>query len=263
VVNLKKAICEAFCSQVEVSEFAGGYAVGTPYFAKDGDRVGMYVMGTNGGPYRIMDNALTVSFLESAGATLENAHRREIFVNLLSEYSAQYNEEDGELYIEQVSESVLPKAVLNFTALLLRVNDLSWLSSEKVRSTFKEDVKNALSARIGQSVKMTENEPVTEALKDITPDLSFYPLNREPIALFLVANDARLWEAIHLKMVATHEQKSPLSVVAILEKENSVTTKVRIQADNRLDAIPRYGDEKKAAIDRVVREIVGNNVVIN
>ena len=111
MVGLKKAICDVFCSETQISEFEGGFAVGTPYTGKDGDRIGLYIVGSKGGPYRVIDNALTVSFLEAAGATLDNESRRSAFSGLLNQYGAHYDEEAGELYMDEVAEDRLPRDV--------------------------------------------------------------------------------------------------------------------------------------------------------
>lgn len=258
MVGLKKSICEIFCSETKVSEFDGGFAVSTPYTGKDGDKIGLYVIGTSGGPYKIIDNALTVAFLEAGGATLDNESRRVAFSGLLAQYGAHYDEDAGELFIDGVYEEKLPRSILDFSALLLRISDLEWMSKERARSTFKDDVRAILHRELDGKVAITDNEPVSENFTDIVPDMSFYPEDREPIALFLISDDSRLWQAIHMKMVAHHEKHLELQVVALLERESAVTHRVRVQADNRLDSIPRYGDERDAAIARIVRVVTNS-----
>jgi len=258
MVGLKKAICDVFCSETQISEFEGGFAVGTPYTGKDGDRIGLYIVGSKGGPYRVIDNALTVSFLEAAGATLDNESRRSAFSGLLNQYGAHYDEEAGELYMDEVAEDRLPRAVLDFSAMLLRICDLEWMSKERTRSTFKDDVRKLLHQELDEKVRITESEAISESFVDIIPDMAFFPVDREPIALFLISDDSRLWQAIHMKMVAYHEKRLDILVVALLERESAVSHRVRIQADNRLDSIPRYGDEKDAAISRIVRVVTSS-----
>ena len=68
--KLKEDICEAFCSTIQISEFEGGYAIGTPYANRAGDNIGIYAVFGAGDSFRLIDNALTVSFLEA-----ERRHR--------------------------------------------------------------------------------------------------------------------------------------------------------------------------------------------
>src|ERR1017187_361572 len=133
--KLRDGICEAFCSEVEIAEFSGGLAIGTPYFNRSGDKIGIYALEAKGQRYKLIDNALTVSFLESDGVTLDNVTRRRVLTDLLGEYGAEFDDEMGEIYIDAVKEADLPKRVLDFSALLLRINDMAWLAQDRVKST--------------------------------------------------------------------------------------------------------------------------------
>ncbi len=263
MVSLKEQICDAFCAGVEVRDFEGGLAIGTPYIDKAGDPIGAYAIGPNGGPYRLIDNALTISFLESDGVYLDNASRLEALSDLLREYGAQFDEEMGEIYIDDVSEAILPKAILDFSALLLRINDLIWLASDRVRGTFRDDLKELLRQEFAGKATIKEDEPVSPELDEITPDMVFVAEGREPVALFIATDESKLWQAMHLRLIADYEKHVQLSVVAMLERESVVSRKVRIKADNRLDATPRYEDEPKAAIHRIATEVLGRQAFVH
>lgn len=257
MVNLKHLICKAFCEEVDVSLFEGGFAVGTPFFGKDGDRLGLYVLGKEGGPYRVIDNALTISFLESAGVNLDNEQRKIILNDLLSEYHAQYDDELGEIFIEAVSEAQLPKAIIEFSSLLLRLNDFLWLTNEKTENTFRDDIRALVHAALDGKAEIRDDEPVSNELDEIVPDMVLTAKGRRPVALFIAQSDNKVYQAMQLKLIADYEKHIKLSVVALLEKDGSISTKVRNRADNRLDGIPRYELDKANAIQRVVREVVG------
>jgi len=257
VEDLKKRICEAFCASVEAKRFNNGLAIGTPYSNRSGDRVGMYAIGPNGGPYRLIDNALTISFLESEGVNFDNASRQEALNNLLGEYGASYDQELGEIFIERVAEGDLPRQVLNFSALLLRINDLAWLAQERVKNTFREDIKEVFRKLFAGKAEVREDEPVSDELSEISPDMVFLAPGRDPVAFFIATDDSKLWQAMHLRLIADYEKHVSLSVVAMLERGDALSAKMRAKADNRLDAIPRYEDEPDAAIQRVATEVLG------
>lgn len=261
-MGLKQQICQAFCQGVEVSTFKGGLAISTHYMNRVGDRIGMYAMGPTNGLYRIVDNALTIAMLAAEGATLDNQGRRAAVAGLLSEYRAGYDDEMGEVFIEDVPETDLPRRILDFSALLLRLNDIALLTPERVESTFKEDVKQKLRDQIGDRAIITEDEPVSDNISEVTPDMVFRAKGRDPVALFIATSETRLWQAMHLRMIADYERHVGLSIVAMLEADNSVGQKVRIQADNRL-VVPRYRSEPGAAIQRVVREVLGNEQTVH
>lgn len=257
---MKEQICRAFCENVQVTAFSGGVAIGTPYqnFIS-GDPIGIYALGPKAGVYRLVDNALTLAYLEAEGATMDAASRREALSQILEQYGAAYDEEMGEIFIDGVAEADLPKAVLEFSALLLRLNDLILLTVERVKNAFEDDVRAAIRDEMDKRhIRYVEGQPVSADLADVTPDMVFYPNNRDPVALFIATNDAKLWQAMLLRVIADSERHLPLSVIAVLETETSVSQKVRVQADNRLDAAPRYRSGPSDTIQRIARVVVGN-----
>lgn len=259
-MGLKEQICEAFCENVQVTAFSGGLAISTPYqnFVS-GDPIGIYALGPKAGAYRLVDNALTIALLETEGATMDAASRRDALAQILEQHGAGYDEEMGEIFKDGVSEADLPKAILEFSALLLRLNDLILLTVDRVRNAFEDDVRAAVRAEMDKRhIRYAEGQPVSEDLSGFTPDMVFYPHNRDPVALFIATNDAKLWQAMLLRIVADSEKHVPLSVIAVLETDTSVTQKVRLQADNRLDAVPRFRSSPSDTIQRIARVVVGN-----
>ncbi len=257
---LKEQICRAFCENVHVTAFKGGLAIGTPYknFVT-GDPIGIYALGPRDGVYRLVDNALTIAFLEAEGVSLETASRREALSQILEQHGAAYDEEMSEVFLEGVTEEALPTRVLEFSALLLRLNDLVHLTVERVKNTFEDDLRSALRAEMEKRhIRYVEGQPVSDQLNEISPDMVFYPEARDAVALFIATSDSKLWQAMLLRVIADSEKHVPLSVVAVLETDTSVSQKVRIQADNRLDAIPRYKSGPNDTIQRIARVVVGN-----
>lgn len=255
---LKEDICQAFCDDLSVLKTEAGYAISAPYEDASGEPIGFYALGPDQNRrYRLVDSGATVAFLEAAGATLDSQTRQEAFVELLSEYNAIYDDVRGELVIPDLEEKNLPAASLQFMALLLRLRDLLLITRERVESTFREDVANALRERLGDRATIKEGEPATPKLADVIPDLLIQAPNSRPVALFLATTDSKVSEAIYLQMVATHEAQIPLSVIAMLEFDSSVSRNLRQRADNRLDAVPRYRRDEHAAIERVAKEVLG------
>lgn len=261
--SLKSRMCAAFCEEVEARPISNGYAIATPYQNRMGDRIGVYAIGADGGPYRVIDTALTVAYLEAEGATLDKASRRQHFFGLLNEYGAQYDQELGEVYIENVSEADLPRKIVQFSAMLLRLNDMIWTTAERTRNTFRDDIRAALKGELSDRARITEDEPVSEKLAEVTPDMVFWVQGRDPVALFIATDESKLWQAMHLQLVADHEAKESVVVVALLERQDSLSIKTVTKADNRLDAIPRYEDEPKIALQRIVKEVIGKGASLH
>lgn len=256
-MSMKEEICRAFCNDLQVRQTGTGYAISTPYEDVSGEPIGFYAVGPgDDGQYCLIDNGATIAFLEAAGASLESETRQEAFSEILSEYGASYDEGRGELSIPSLAEQQLPLASLKFMALLLRLKDLLLITRERVASTFREDVINALRERLEGRATIKEETSPAPRIADVVPDLLLQAPNHRPVALFLAQSDGKISEAIYLQMVASHEAKIPLSVIAMLEHDSSVSRNLRQRADNRLDAVPRYRRDEHAAIERVAREVL-------
>lgn len=256
---MKRLICAEFCNSLSVNVVPGGYGISTAYTNGDGDAIGFYALGPDDlGNYKLMDGGSVVPSLEAIGATLDTQTRRNLFDSLLSEYDATFDAENLEIVKPDVSESALPATALSFLALMLRVQDLSHLTVERIENTFKEDVIRALKVEIGDRAVIREEQPVSDALSEEVPDVVIEAKGRFPVALFIVTNAARLYQAIQLHMIAQYEVRTDLCVTAMLEHDAVVSATLKQKADNRLDAVPRYRKGERDAINRIVREAVGS-----
>jgi hypothetical protein len=255
-------ICRAFCESLSVREIANGLAIGTSYEDVTGEPLGFYAIRQIDGSFRLMDSGLTIPFLESSGVSFDTENRREALAEILRQHRAHWDEDRGELAMSVSNEGELPRAALDFMALLLRVKDLLFLTQERTASTFREDVVRMLKDKIGERAKIRENEPVHGDLSEIIPDMVLQSGSRNPVAFFIATSPTKVHEAIELQMQARYEVQRPLKVVAIIEEESSVPIKLRLRADNRLDALPRFRSSEVDAIDRVVREVLGSTAVI-
>ena len=143
---MKEELCRAFCDGLTVTEVPAGLAVGTPFRRPDGDTIGFYVVGPDAtGRYHVEDDGFTMANLEALGADLETATRADTFHALLREYGAVYEEALGTLASGPLAQSEVAPAALRFAALLLRLQDLAFLTPERVASTFREEAVRAIS----------------------------------------------------------------------------------------------------------------------
>lgn len=261
---MKAEICKAFCKGISVHEMKNGFAISTPYDDVKGDPLGFYALGPDDdGYYRIVDDGMTVPFLDAAGASLDTDTRLFLFNDILNRYSAHYSDSERQIYVAGVMREGIPEASLKFLALLLRVQDLMLITRERVENTFREDVIERLRERFERETTFREQEPVSEELADVVPDVVIQAKQKEPVAVFIATSSQKISEAVYLHMAATYQHKMPLRVVAILQNETpTIPFKLRQRADNYLDAVPRYEGEAKATIDRVAREVFGRDAFI-
>ena len=130
------------------------------------------------------------------------------------------------------------------------------LTPERAASTFREDAAQAIRAAVGDQAKIRENESISPNI-EFPADLVIEAENKAPVAVYLAMSEQRVLEAVIAQMAALYEAKVPCSVIALLEKDTSVSRKMLRYAANRLAALPIFQGDQKAAIQRIEREVRG------
>ncbi len=260
---MKERICKAFCDTVSTRKVPAGLAVSTSVASINGDPIGFYIVGPLAdGRYRLEDSGLLIPYLQAVGSDLDNQTRRETFEALLYEHHAAFDSESLEIVSEPMIESEIPGAALRFVSLLLRVSDLAFMAQDKVASTFKGDAANRIKESIGGRALIREGEPLSGPLSDWEPDLVIEAEGRDVVAVFLVQTEHRILEAMLLHSDAL-KAFEPARVVALLEKESSISQKTRIKALNRLDAMAVFESDEQSAINRIATEAVGRRQMLH
>ena len=257
---MKQALCKEFCDQLTVRKVPAGLAVGTSYIGLSGDPIGFYIVGPEpkaAGRYRIEDDGATVPILEACGADLAIESRAAAFRELLDQYDVQYDEDSGELKTDLLLESEIPRAAFRFVAFMLRVQDLMLLTRDRAENTFRQEALRDLEETIGDSAKIEFDQLISNEI-DIAADVIIRAPQRAPIALFLVMQDSKLYEAMLLHTEATLKAHMPVKVIALLEDVTSVSKKTFKQALNRITPLHYRGDEK-TAMQRIKSEALDGN----
>lgn len=256
-MNLKDHLCAAFCGSLQVREVPAGYAVSTGHLGLDGDPIGFYVVGPNpNGAYRVQDDGMYLCAIESAGGDLQNKSRLNTFTALCLEYDIERDDETGELITAYVPPSAIAASALRFMTFLVRAQDLVWMATERAINTFREEATAMLMEIIGDRARVVADYIVSNELREVPADLAILAEGRPPVALFFGVSDARLMEALLLQAWA-QQRREQCSVMALLETETAVTTKMRQRANNHLTAVPNFRGEERAACSRIVREALG------
>lgn len=141
--EFKRLVCE----QVDLKpEGEGRFRVLTPFRFEDGDHFGI-VLKYEGSRWILTDEANTLMHLSywMDEEDLEEGNRQEIIESALSVFSVQNR--NGELIIP-ISESQFGNALFSFVQAVTKVTDVSFLSRERIKSTFMADFKAFLQKRI-------------------------------------------------------------------------------------------------------------------
>jgi Domain of unknown function DUF1828 len=259
---MKDDLCMAFCNEISVADVPVGYAVSTAFRRADGDPIEFFIITKNQLPglYRLEDDGQTIPYLEACGVDFDTQMRAKAFDTLLAEYGAEFDKDEAVIHTPNVPYKEMPRAALRFVALLLRVSDFLLLTQEHIENTFREDAAKRIRETIGDRAGISENLPASDRLGEVVPDMVIRAPNRDPVAVFFGQSIQKVNEAIFLQMAALYEAREALSVVALLEAENSVSRDLRQRAANRLSAVPVYRGDEIAAIQRIEREALGRTV---
>jgi hypothetical protein len=144
---ITKEFKDRVCEQVSLRpEGDGRFAVITPFRFEDGDHFGIFLKRDKL-DWVITDEGNTLLHLsyELEEQDMESGNRGQIIDSALSGFSVQNR--SGELVIP-VSEGHFGDALFNFVQALTKVTDVSFLSRERVRSTFIEDFRDFLRSKI-------------------------------------------------------------------------------------------------------------------
>jgi Domain of unknown function DUF1828 len=221
---MKEQLCKAFCDNVQVRQVPAGFAVSTGFLDPSGDRVGFYVRRQQNGTYRLEDDGFMLPALEATGLDFSSGTRGEAMQQLLCEYGVSIDDEMRGFAIPDVSESSLPAAAMKFVAFSLRVRDFELMTEARVLGTFREDVDRLLRQSLGDRAMIDENVPIAPELSDFSADFVLRAKGRPPVGVFLGTTDARVLEAIIVRMRALHETNIKCSIIALLERSRNITS---------------------------------------
>jgi hypothetical protein len=256
---MKEQLCRAFCNEISVREVPIGLAVSTAFRRSDGDAVGFYVVRNANEPglAHLEDDGQTIPYLEAAGVDFETSTRQKAFQTILNEYGAQFDRDEAVIRTADMPQNELARSAISFAALLLRLADFLLLTQEHIESAFREDAAKKIRKTVGIRAEIVEDEIVSPSLGETTPDLVLRAEGRNPVAVFLATSAQRVNDAIFLQMAALYESREPLAVIALLETESSISSKLHQRAANRLSAVPVYRNDEEQAVQRILREAVG------
>ena len=131
---------EKVCEKLRIStEGMDRFRVFTPFMFEDGDHLSIVLKRENG-TWILSDEGHTYMHLtyDLDEKDLQRGTRQKIITNALSVFTVE--DREGELIIS-IPDDRYGDALYSFVQALLRITDVTYLSRERVRSTFMEDFK--------------------------------------------------------------------------------------------------------------------------
>lgn len=149
VSDVVRSFREKVCDQVRLEqEGVDRFRVFTPFVFEDGDHLAIVLKRVDS-KWLLTDEGHTYMHLtyDIDERDLQKGNRQKIIGNTLSVF--QVHDRDGELIIE-IDEDQYGDALYSFTQALVKISDVSYLTRERVRSTFMEDFRTLLTESVPQ-----------------------------------------------------------------------------------------------------------------
>ena len=247
----KQIICQAFCSEIEVHKVPAGYAIKTP-FEMGGDFLGLFIIESKDGSYCLEDSGLIIPFIEASGINLDKGQRYTAFKSLLEEHSAIYDDDEMVVKLPNIKQENINHAIVQFTSLLLRLQDLTLLHYDVVENTFKEDAINTITNFFTGKADIQLNASPIPDTNDFLADV-ILKNNENTAALYIATRDAKVDEAVMLWMQG-QISSTPYHVAVLYETEKPNISNISYRrAQNRLDATMFYRHEEMSAMHKLSR----------
>jgi len=205
------------------SEGIDRYRVFTPFMFEDGDHLGIVMKRRNGG-WVLSDEGHTYMHLtyDLEEKDLQKGTRQKIITNALSMFSVE--DLEGELVIA-IQNDRYGDALYNFIQALLKITDLTYLSRERVRSSFMEDFRSFMEETVPENRREfdwhdRQHDPEGKYLIDCR-------VNKIPRPLFVQAlpADDRTRDAT-ITLLQFEKWSVPFRSMAIFEDQEEISRKV-------------------------------------
>lgn len=199
------------------------YRVFTPFLFEDGDHLSIVLM-KRGHEWVLSDEAHTYMRLtyDVDYQDLLRGNRQKIISNALSVF--QIEDRDGELVLEVPNEQY-GDALYSFVQGLLKIADISYLSRERVRSTFHDDFKALIAEAVPEERRTFDwRDPDRDPQGVYTVDCRVNGMQR-PLFVHALGNDTQTRDAT----ISLHQFENwgvSFRSLAIFEDQETINRKV-------------------------------------
>ena len=205
------------------SEGMKRFRVFTPFLFEDGDHLAI-VLKKEGDRWVLSDEAHTYMHLtyEIDERDLHSGTRQKIISNALSTFGIE--DRNGELVLE-VPDKRYGDALYSFVQALLKISDVSYLSRERVRSTFMEDFRSLMRETAAEDRRSFDwNDPERDPQGMYTVDCRINSLPR-PIFVHALPSDDRTRDAT-IALLQFEKWEIQFRSLAIFEEQEAINRKV-------------------------------------
>jgi hypothetical protein len=224
IENIERDFKNKVCEKLRLSsEGLNRYRVFTPFMFEDGDHLSIILKRKNGG-WMLSDEGHTYMHLtyDLEEKDLQRGTRQKIITNALSMFSV--HDREGELVLPIENERY-GDALYNFVQSLLKITDVTYLSRERVRSTFMEDFRTFMEETVPakrREFDWFERQHDPEGKYQIDCRINKMP---RPIFVQALLNDDKTRDST-ITLLQFEKWGSPFRSLAIFEDQEQINRKV-------------------------------------
>ena len=212
------------CDKVGLaSEGVGRYRVFTPFLFEDGDHLAI-ILKRQGAQWTLSDEGHTYMHLtyDIDEKDFQRGTRQKVISNALSSF--QVEDRDGELTLT-VKDERYGDALYSFIQALMKVTDISFLTRERIRSTFLEDFRAFMTDTVPEERRTFDwHDPQHDPQGMYTVDCRVNSMPR-PLFVYALPNDDRTRDAT-ITMLQFEKWDVTNRSVAIFEDQETINRKV-------------------------------------
>ena len=224
VQSIEQEFRDKVSAQIQLAaEGVDRFRVLTPFLFDDGDHLAIVLRRESTG-WVLSDEAHTYMHLtyDIDEKDLHKGTRQKTISNALSMF--QIEDREGELVLD-VRGSGFGDALYSFVQGLLRITDVSYLSRERVKSTFMEDFRTLLSETLpAERMSFAWNEPTHDPRAMYVVDCRVNGMAR-PLFVHALSNDGRTRDAT-IALLQFERWDLAFRSLAIFEDQEAIGRKV-------------------------------------
>lgn len=224
IETIERDFQEKVCSKIRLSgEGMERYRVFTPFLFEDGDHLAI-VLKREQSTWTLSDEGHTYMHLtyDLEEKDLQRGTRQKVITNALSMFRVE--DREGELVL-RVSDDQFGDALYSFIQALMKITDVSFLSRERVRSTFMEDFREMMESAAPEDRRTFDwNDPSHDPQSMYTVDCRINGMAR-PLFVFALPNDDRVRDTT-IALLQFEKWRIPQRSLGIFEDQESSNRKV-------------------------------------
>ena len=199
------------------------FRVFTPFLFEDGDHLAIVLMREANG-WVLSDEGHTYMHLtyDLDEKDLQRGTRQKIVSNALAAFSVE--DREGELRL-LIPEERYGDALFSFVQALLKISDVTYLTRERVRSTFLEDFRSFMEAAVPESRRSFDwREPQHDPEGKYVVDCRVNGMAK-PLMIFALPGDDKVRDAT-ISLLKIEHWKLPHRSLGVFEDQEEVNRKV-------------------------------------